>query len=72
MSERLRSRALPLPGVHSANGECVKCGGSLPKIVRSGLAAYFCEDCWLRVQESASRMAGTTQPNPAFGHVKDD
>jgi hypothetical protein len=72
MSERHLPRGLPLPGVYGANGECVKCGGSLPKVVRSGLAAYFCSDCWLLVLQSASHLDPVSQSNPAFGRIEDD
>lgn len=44
MPERPSRRPLPLPGAYS--GECLKCGGSVPKVVRSGLAAYLCEKCF--------------------------
>jgi hypothetical protein len=72
MPERPSRRPLPLPGLYAANGECVKCGGPLPKVVRSGLAAYFCSDCWLFVQARASGLDPAFQSQRAFGGVEDD
>ena len=51
MPVRPQSRPLPMPGVYS--GECVRCARSVPKAVRSGLAAYFCAECWSLVEAPA-------------------
>jgi hypothetical protein len=65
-------RALPLPGIYSSSGPCVRCGGALPQAVRSGLAAYFCEECWQRIQERASGLDPVFHGNRSFGRVEDD
>jgi hypothetical protein len=64
------SRPLPLPGVY--NGECVRCGGSVPKAVRSGLAAYFCADCWRRVEAQAQGLDPAFESQRSFRHIEDD
>jgi hypothetical protein len=40
--------------------------------VRSGLAAYFCEECWQRIQERASGLDPSFQGPHAFGRMEDD
>ncbi len=65
-------RPLPLPGIYSSSGPCVRCGGALPKLVRSGLAAYFCEDCWERIEARASGLAPAFHARTALGRVEDD
>jgi hypothetical protein len=64
-------RPLPLPGLYSS-GPCVRCGGALPKVVRSGLAAYFCEDCWQRIEARASGLDLAFTAQRAFGRMEDD
>jgi hypothetical protein len=53
-------------------GECVRCGGSVPTVVRSGLAAYFCSKCWSGIQERASGSDPAFQSQRVFGGVEDD
>jgi hypothetical protein len=63
-------RALPLPGRYG--GECVRCSGSVPKVVRSGLAAYFCSKCWTGIQERTGGSDPTFSSQRVFGRVEDD
>jgi len=66
------SRPLPLPGIYSSSGPCVRCGDVLPKVVRSGLAAYFCEECWERIEARASGLEPAFQAQRASGRVEED
>ena len=65
-------RPLPLPGLYSSSGPCVRCGGALPKAVRSGLAAYFCEECWARIEARASGLDPAFHGRVALGRIEDD
>jgi hypothetical protein len=67
-----QSRPLPLPGLYSSRGPCVRCGGALPGVVRSGLAAYFCEECWKRIEARASGLDPAFHAQRAFGWMEDD
>jgi hypothetical protein len=67
MPDRPVRRDLPLPGAF--NGECVRCGGSVPKVVRSGLAAYLCDRC---IEMHASGSVPAFQSQRVFGTVEDD
>lgn len=67
-----QSRPLPLPGIYSSSGPCVRCGGTLSKVVRSGLAAYFCEDCWARIEARASGLDLAFHGRVALGRIEDD
>jgi len=70
MPDRPSRRDLPLPGAYS--GECLRCGGSVPKTVRSGLAAYFCSDCWRSVEARASGLDPAFQSQPPVGRLEDE
>jgi hypothetical protein len=67
-----KPRPLPLPGIYSSSGLCVRCGGALPRAVRSGLAAYFCEECWRCIEERASGLDPSFQGQRALGRLEDD
>jgi hypothetical protein len=66
------TRPLPLPGLYSCSGPCVRCGGALPEVVRSGLAAYFCDECWGRIEARASGLGSAFHGQRDFGRVEDD
>ena len=70
MSDPPSRRALPLPGAYS--GECVRCGNSVPKAVRSGLAAYLCSDCWFLVEARARGLEPEFQLQGAAVGAEDD
>ncbi len=65
-------RPLPLPGAYAGDSPCVRCGGALPEVVRSGLAAYFCTECWQLIEGRASGLDPAFQVQRAFGRVEDD
>jgi hypothetical protein len=65
-------RLLTLPGFYSSNGPCVRCGGALPKAVRSGLSAYFCDEYWQRIEERASGLDPVFHAQGVFGRMEDD
>jgi hypothetical protein len=44
----------------------------LPEGVRSGLADYFCTECWRLIEGRASGLDPAFQVQRAFGRVEDD